>query len=916
MRAVLDEALLLGGGEILHLRGGFRRGLGERRARGVEGLLAASDVGLEVVDDSLVRAVLDEALLLGGGELLELDDHRSNLFLRLVLRFIHLFLDYLKVLLEVLDDFVVGCSATDSLLLLLLELLDVSVALRGGLGERRGGLVELALEVLGARLAVGDELEAGRVLADARLLLLLKLLDVGVALHGGLGERRGGLVELALQILSARLAVGDELEAGRVLADARLLLLLELRDGRLGLVLVQRGGESFALNLRLEPRARLRALADELLGGGGLADALLLLLLQRLDGRRERGGGPVELRLRGLELGLEVVDVVADVGDDRRGGFRLADAFLLLVLANLDRALQRGGGVLQLRGRGVHGALELAHGLLALRDERVGLLGLADALRLRRLRLLERDGERGGVGVVLRRPRIRLRLEAEDAPFAVLEQIAVRLNLALARLHGAAARLEGLLELGGDRMVRVALLRELRLDANLAFLTVAEKRGVFVELTDALVLLRLALGDGALHGGGVFLDVLHGDLQAPLEVADLVHLVLDGLVRGLLLAQTRLRGVAGRRKRHVARGDGLRVVVAELPQVSHLRVLVLEALRKRLALGEQRLLLRLRRLELRREVLRDGRALRLREVELLVAGFESVLQTVHLVVQELQVARRLGGGGVASLELRLDLRGFRGGGVLETPELCLKALDLVVHVLRDLDVRQVLRVRSLGGGDRVLSALLVVRRRGGDLHVELGVEAVRLLELQVVLVLLLLCLAQLEVHFLQVLRQTLDRGHLVLLLRVLGVQVEADFQEALALLDRLGLVPFQLLRNLGVLRHELVVLLGQVRHLLPQRLHLVVGQRGQSLELLLRGVEVGVELLRVVNLDGRVQRATVDLARGFGLIRYIRGRRGLGRRADPRRAGGARDVRRGSAGLVERRCGDADGRAREAVLGP
>ena len=464
--------------------------------------------------------------------------------------------------------------------------------------------------------------------------------------------------------------------------------------------------------------------------------------------------------------------------------------------------------------------------------------------------------------------------------------------------------------------MRVALLRELHLEANLAFLTVAEKRGVFLELTDALVLLRLALGDGALHGGGVFLHVLHGDLQAPLEVADLVHLVLDGLVRGLLLAQTRLRGVAGRRKRHVARGDGLRVVVAELPQVSHLRVLVLEALRKRLALGEQRLLLRLRRLELRREVLRDGRALRFREVELLVAGFEPVLQTVHLVVQELQVARRLGGGGVASLELRLDLRGFRGGGVLETPELCLKALDLVVHVLRDLDVRQVLRVRSLGGGDRVLGALLVVRRRGGDLHVELGVEAVRLLELQVVLVLLLLRLAQLVVHNLQVLRQKLDRVHLVLLLRVLGVQVPADFQEALALLDRLGLVPFQLLRNLGVLRHELVVLLGQVRHLLPQRLHLVVGQRGQSLELLLRGVEVGVELLRVVHLDGRVQRAAIDLARGFGLIRYIRGRRGLGRRADPRRAGGARDVRRGSAGLVERRGGDADGRAREAVLGP
>ena len=421
-----------------------------------------------------MRAVLDETLLLGGGELVELDDHRSNLVLRLVLRFIHLFLDDLNVLLEVLDDFVVGRGATDSLLLLLLELLDVGVALRGGLGERRSGLVELALDVSCVRLAVGDELEAGRVLADARLLLLLELLDVGVALRGGLGERRsglvelaldvscvrlavgdeleagrvladarlllllelldvgvalrsglgerrGGLVELALQILSARLAVGDELEAGRVLADARLLLLLELRDGRLGLVLVQRGGERLALNLRLESRARLLALADELLGGGGVADAFLLLLLQRLDGRRERGGGPVKLRLRDLELGFEVVDVVADVGDELRGGFRLADALLLLVLAHLNRTLQRGGGVLQLRACGVHGALELADGLLALRDERVGLLGFADALRLGCLRRLERGGERRDVGVVFRGPRVHPRLEPKDALPAVLE---------------------------------------------------------------------------------------------------------------------------------------------------------------------------------------------------------------------------------------------------------------------------------------------------------------------------------------------------------------------------------------------------------------------------------------------------------------------------------------------------------------
>jgi len=158
-----------------------------------------------------VRAVLDKALLLGGCEFLELDDHRSHFLFGLVLRFIHLFLDDLEVLLEVLDDFVISRGATDSLLLLLLELLDVGVALRGGLGERRGGLVELGLDVSRVRLAVGDELEACGVLADAGLLLLLELLDVGVALRGGLGERRGGLVELGLDVSRVRLAVGDEL---------------------------------------------------------------------------------------------------------------------------------------------------------------------------------------------------------------------------------------------------------------------------------------------------------------------------------------------------------------------------------------------------------------------------------------------------------------------------------------------------------------------------------------------------------------------------------------------------------------------------------------------------------------------------------------------------------------------------------
>ena len=145
---------------------------------------------------------------------------------------------------------------------------------------------------------------------------------------------------------------------------------------------------------------------------------------------------------------------------------------------------------------------------------------------------------------MFRRPRVHLRLEAQRSLLAVFQQIAVRVDLALARLHGFAARLEGLLELGGDRLVRAALLRELRLETVLAFFAVAEERGVFLELADALVLLRLALGDGLLHGGGVLLDVLHGDLQTTLEVADLVHLVLDDLVRGLLLANTRLRGVA------------------------------------------------------------------------------------------------------------------------------------------------------------------------------------------------------------------------------------------------------------------------------------------------------------------------------------------------------------------------------------
>jgi len=517
---------------------------------------------------------------------------------------------------------------------------------------------------------------------------------------------------------------------------------------------------------------------------------------------------------------------------------------------------------------------------------------------------------------VFRRPRVHLRLEAQRSLFAVFQQIAVRDDLALARLHGVAARLESLLELSGDRLVRAALLRELRLETVLAFFAVAEERGVFLELADALVLLRLALGDGLLHGGGVLLDVLHGNLQATLEVPDLVLLVLDDLVRGLLLADARLRGVAGRRQRRVARRDVRRVVVAELDQIRHLRVQVQNALRLRLALGEERLLLRLRRLELRREVLRHTQALRLGEVELLVARHKPRAQTVGLVVEKLQVARRLGGGGLTLFELRLDGGGFRRGGVLESLELSLEALDLVVQGLRDLNVRLVLCVRSLGGGDGVLGALFVFRRGGGDLHVEPRVETIRFLELEIVVVLLLLGLAQLVVHRLQILGQNLDLGHLVLFLRVVGVQVKANLQEALALLDHLGLVPLELLRNLGVLLHERVVLLGQVRHLLSQRLHLVVGQLGQRLELLLRGVEVGDELLRVVGLDGRVQLGAIDLARGFGFVRDIRGRRGLGRRADPRRDGGARDVRRGSAGLVERRGGDADGRAREAVLGP
>jgi hypothetical protein len=58
-------------------------------------------------------------------------------------------------------------------LLLLLELLDVGVALRSSFSERGGGLVELILEVCRGCLAVRDELQGGFVLADASLLLLL-----------------------------------------------------------------------------------------------------------------------------------------------------------------------------------------------------------------------------------------------------------------------------------------------------------------------------------------------------------------------------------------------------------------------------------------------------------------------------------------------------------------------------------------------------------------------------------------------------------------------------------------------------------------------------------------------------------------------------------------------------------------------
>jgi len=48
---------------------------------------------------------------------------------------------------QISDDFVVRRGATDGVLLLLLELLDVGFTPRGGFRERRGGHAELVLEV-------------------------------------------------------------------------------------------------------------------------------------------------------------------------------------------------------------------------------------------------------------------------------------------------------------------------------------------------------------------------------------------------------------------------------------------------------------------------------------------------------------------------------------------------------------------------------------------------------------------------------------------------------------------------------------------------------------------------------------------------------------------------------------------------
>ena len=149
VRAVLHEALFPGGRELLNLRGGLSSRLDKSSSRLVERSLTAVDVGFEIADNRFVRAVLHEALFLGGSHLLQLCNHCGNLIFRLILGLIHLFLNDLEGFLEILDNFVVGCSTTNGNLLPLLELLDLSLTLCGGFNERGCASPQLALEVCG-----------------------------------------------------------------------------------------------------------------------------------------------------------------------------------------------------------------------------------------------------------------------------------------------------------------------------------------------------------------------------------------------------------------------------------------------------------------------------------------------------------------------------------------------------------------------------------------------------------------------------------------------------------------------------------------------------------------------------------------------------------------------------------------------
>jgi len=98
----------------------------------------------------------------------------------------------------------------DTGLLFRLQLLNVRVALRGGLGESRRGLVERVLEIRSGGLQVRDHGLASLVLADAGLLFRLELLELRLELRGGFRERRGGRAELVLKVTRGCLAVRDE----------------------------------------------------------------------------------------------------------------------------------------------------------------------------------------------------------------------------------------------------------------------------------------------------------------------------------------------------------------------------------------------------------------------------------------------------------------------------------------------------------------------------------------------------------------------------------------------------------------------------------------------------------------------------------------------------------------------------------